>query len=126
MYKFKEWISDLSIYRIIAGGLMVFGALFMLLRIVYIHYPILGYGLGIFTLLYLGMELLKVFNKEFDWNTRIFLWISAYAVTPFLAFIYHLDEVNGSFTMFRWIMSIVSIAWLIILLCLVDSRNSSK
>lgn len=126
MYKFKEWISDMSIYRVIAGGLMVFGALFMLLRIVYIHYPLLGYGLGIFTLLYFGMELLKVFNKEYDVNTRIFLWVSAYVVVPFLAFIYHLNEVDRNFTMFKWILIIISIAWLIILLCMIDNRNASK
>ena len=126
MYKFKEWISDMSVYRVIVGGLMILGALFMLLRIVYIHYPLLGYGLGIFTLLYFGAELLKIFNKQYDWVTRTFLLFSAYVVIPFLAFIYHLGVVGGSLTLFKWILCILSIAWIIILLCLINERMNNK
>ena len=126
MYKFKEWISDMSVYRVIVGGLMILGALFMVLRIVYIHYPLLGYGLGIFTLLYFGAELLKIFNKQYDWVTRTFLLFSAYVVIPFLAFIYHLGVVGGSLTLFKWILCILSIAWIIILLCLINERMNNK
>ena len=126
MYKFKEWISDMSVYRVMVGGLMILGALFMLLRIVYIHYPLLGYGLGIFTLLYFGAELLKMFNKQYDWVTRTFLLFSAYVVIPFLAFIYHLGVVGGSLTLFKWILCILSIAWIIILICLINERMNSK
>lgn len=119
MYQFKKYNIKGSTLKNILGILLLVITACVVIYEVFSFFPIIGVVFGLFTMAYLGTELVGLYShSNYDWIFRIFVLVSGYVLLPVNIFIYKISEIGDFYLIFGWTI----VVWIVSLVIITINR----
>ena len=119
MYQFKKDNIEGSTLKNGLGVLLLIITACVVIYEVFSFFPIIGVVFGLFTMAYLGTELMGLYShSNYDWVFRIFVLVSGYVLLPANIFMYKISKLNDYYVLF----ALTLIVWVISLTFIIVNR----